>query len=253
MRHFPSRFRPSRSRRPAHPWLLPTLDSRFTQRPPVRHRLLPGRCSNRLQFQAGSPHEEWRAAACGPAWNLLGASVRGKLHAHQAQWRDDAFAWQQAGDWTCIAVADGAGSAPLSRVGSRAWRAASVCWPQPWPAGIPLARNRWRARLRTIFATCAACWSRRRPDQPLWRGRAASAMPLSCCSSTPRLAMRIVDQIGDGAWGCIPLTTRCIVLGQADHGVLPAETPAPDHSASRTIWRVEPPFPSSGACAASPS
>jgi serine/threonine protein phosphatase PrpC len=46
---------------------------------------------------------------------IVGASVRGKKHAHFGEWREDSF----AGRWAILTIADGAGSAPLSRVGSR--------------------------------------------------------------------------------------------------------------------------------------
>ena len=56
------------------------------------------------------------------AWQLAAASVRGKLHAHRALWREDSFAIGTAenasGSWSICIVSDGAGSAPLSRVGS---------------------------------------------------------------------------------------------------------------------------------------
>ncbi len=64
-------------------------------------------------------HQECRFARRSESWSLIGASIRGKLHAHHGVWRDDAFAWGTTQDWTCIAVADGAGSASLSRVGAR--------------------------------------------------------------------------------------------------------------------------------------
>lgn len=52
-------------------------------------------------------------------WRIAGASTRGKHHAHRGLWREDAFAFDTAGGWTIIAVSDGAGSVPLSRVGAR--------------------------------------------------------------------------------------------------------------------------------------
>lgn len=52
-------------------------------------------------------------------WFVLGASVRGKRHAHFGEWRDDSYAVSMSGSWTVLAVADGAGSAPLARIGSR--------------------------------------------------------------------------------------------------------------------------------------
>lgn len=63
-------------------------------------------------------HRVARNARSG-GWRISGASVRGKLHAHRALWREDAFAFGTTGGWTTIAVSDGAGSVPLSRVGAR--------------------------------------------------------------------------------------------------------------------------------------
>jgi len=51
-------------------------------------------------------------------WYICGASRRGKLHENEATFREDAFAVQYAGGWILVAVADGAGSHHLSRVGS---------------------------------------------------------------------------------------------------------------------------------------
>lgn len=56
-------------------------------------------------------------------WQLLGASCRGRSHAHGGTYREDAFSLttikQDTGAWWwAIAVADGAGSCKWSRVGS---------------------------------------------------------------------------------------------------------------------------------------
>lgn len=48
----------------------------------------------------------------------VGASLRGKYHAHNALYREDSFKFGHSNGWIIIAVADGAGSAKLSRVGS---------------------------------------------------------------------------------------------------------------------------------------
>lgn len=53
------------------------------------------------------------------SWHLVGASRRGKLHAHQARFRDDAFALAKTGQWQILVVADGGGSKLLARVGSK--------------------------------------------------------------------------------------------------------------------------------------
>lgn len=51
-------------------------------------------------------------------WYICGASRRGKLHENEGTFREDAFAVQYAAGWILVAVADGAGSHHLSRVGS---------------------------------------------------------------------------------------------------------------------------------------
>jgi serine/threonine protein phosphatase PrpC len=49
----------------------------------------------------------------------IGGSVRGKYHAHNALHRDDSFNFLISDQWSIIAVADGAGSCRLSRLGSK--------------------------------------------------------------------------------------------------------------------------------------
>lgn len=49
----------------------------------------------------------------------LGGSVRGKYHAHNALHRDDSFHFLISDQWSIIAVADGAGSCRLSRLGAK--------------------------------------------------------------------------------------------------------------------------------------
>jgi len=52
-------------------------------------------------------------------WRLIGASRRGLLHAHEGRYREDTFAIAVEAGWHLVAVADGAGSAKLSRVGAK--------------------------------------------------------------------------------------------------------------------------------------
>ena len=69
-----------------------------------------------------TPHQHSENQSSPDGWRVAAASVRGKLHAHRALWREDAFALgtaqNNAGSWSICIVSDGAGSAPLSRVGS---------------------------------------------------------------------------------------------------------------------------------------
>ena len=72
------------------------------------------------------PAEFLRSAAVEPGvldarndtWRMMGASVRGRSHAHRAEHRDDAMAQLVTDELVLLAVADGAGSSALSRVGA---------------------------------------------------------------------------------------------------------------------------------------
>lgn len=62
---------------------------------------------------------EPRTLSCtSDAWQVQGASVRGRSHAHRGEHRDDAIACDAHGDLVLLAVADGAGSSALSRIGA---------------------------------------------------------------------------------------------------------------------------------------
>ena len=50
---------------------------------------------------------------------LIGARVRGKMHKHQGTNCDDWFEFSTCGQWTVIAVSDGAGSKKFSRIGAK--------------------------------------------------------------------------------------------------------------------------------------
>ncbi|HOX53621.1 MAG TPA: protein phosphatase 2C domain-containing protein, partial [Fibrobacteria bacterium] len=55
----------------------------------------------------------------GPHATLIAARRRGRSHAHVGSCCDDDFHLASAGDWSIAVVADGAGSAKASRLGSR--------------------------------------------------------------------------------------------------------------------------------------
>jgi hypothetical protein len=59
-------------------------------------------------------------------WIAVGASRRGKLHEHEGTYRDDSFTIRTEGGWILVAVADGAGSHKLSRVGAKLATEAAV-------------------------------------------------------------------------------------------------------------------------------
>ncbi len=73
-----------------------------------------------------SPHFENKLLKGAGGWWMAGASRRGKMHEHEATYRDDSFEFGVANGWNLVAVGDGAGSARLSRLGSAAAVKAAV-------------------------------------------------------------------------------------------------------------------------------
>lgn len=62
----------------------------------------------------------WRDMVTSPSgWRIVGASRRGKSHAHDGKYREDAFNFTTTElGWHLVAIADGTGSCSLSRVGA---------------------------------------------------------------------------------------------------------------------------------------
>jgi hypothetical protein len=67
------------------------------------------------------PHTEYdyQSAKLSEGLKLIGARVRGKMHKHEGTNCDDWFEFSVNGQWTIIAVSDGAGSKKLSRIGAK--------------------------------------------------------------------------------------------------------------------------------------
>lgn len=65
------------------------------------------------------PHEVVDKKDRQAGWRLVGASRRGKMHAHRGIYREDAFSLGGVDDWLLMVVADGGGSCPLARVGAQ--------------------------------------------------------------------------------------------------------------------------------------
>lgn len=71
-----------------------------------------------VELRDRSPHTRPDNRQAGD-WYICGASRRGKLHQHEATFREDEFAIEYAASWILVAVADGSESHHLSRVGSK--------------------------------------------------------------------------------------------------------------------------------------
>ena len=181
-----------------------------------------------------TPHKASKNWSAPDGWQLGAASVRGKLHAHRALWREDAFALGDAGDWSIAIVSDGAGSAPLSRVGSR--------------VACDAALESLRASLGQMNALSDDAQTLAADDLPKLRnaliGAATDALaalnaeaqarnqPLAAFAATLLVLVRrawngkqlcAAIQIGDGAIA-LDCQSGLKMLGEADHGQHSSET-----------------------------
>jgi hypothetical protein len=69
-------------------------------------------------FVATAAHEPATLALAARDWLVRGATVRGRSHGHRGEYRDDALAGAAREGLVVLAVADGAGSSALSRIGA---------------------------------------------------------------------------------------------------------------------------------------
>jgi hypothetical protein len=179
------------------------------------------------------PHEEHHLEQRTDTWALIGASVRGKLHAHQGLWRDDAFAWGHTGEWTCLAAADGAGSAALARVGSRiacqesikALLASLADWkltPGDKPTQDDLKRLRAAIAAAVRRALTAIDHESLRRDCNIRDFNTTCLLLVHAPFGEQHLVAAL--QVGDGAIALYSGNGTFEVLGDADHGEFGSET-----------------------------
>ena len=185
-----------------------------------------------------TPHKIGEFGACPDGWKVAAGSVRGKLHAHRALWREDSFALAdvetESGVWSLIAVSDGAGSAPLSRVGSRIACEAAL---ESLKVGLGeittlsddqetlLARD--LPVLREILVKCGAAALQAIRAESQKRDK-----PLSAFAATLLVLARrewngsqlcAALQVGDGAIALLD-ADGVTILGEAEHGQHSSET-----------------------------
>ncbi len=192
-----------------------------------------------LDQSDATPHEISDQRALEGPWKLAAASVRGKLHAHRGGWREDAFAHDLApaadGTYAIVVVSDGAGSAPLSRVGSNllcretlAHLRDALTQSAPLSTDAQELRERDLPLLRVVLVEAA-----RHALQKLNEEAAKRARPLSDFASTLLILVRrewngqqlcAALQAGDGAIALWNDDNTLTLLGMADHGENSGET-----------------------------
>jgi serine/threonine protein phosphatase PrpC len=168
-------------------------------------------------------------------WNLMYASVRGKLHAHRGLWRDDALTYGWTDDWTVIALSDGAGASRLSRVGARIACDEGIKALKELLNGFRLAPGDRDTpdesdlyRLRAFLEVAAL----RAKAAIMSEARLRQCLPsdmdttLLLTLHTPFKDVGLVGaiQVGDGAIGILTDGETCTLMGVADHGEYSSET-----------------------------
>jgi hypothetical protein len=171
-------------------------------------------------------------------WHASAASTRGKLHAHRALWREDSFTISQSesasGTWAILAVADGAGSATLSRVGSRlACESAvrlleealreQVLDPKPdamQSRDLPLVRDKLVAAASCALQVLGEEAQRR--QRPLSEFATTLLLLVRCAWGEQQVCGGL--QVGDGVIALLNGDGMLRLLGEADHGEHSSET-----------------------------
>ena len=180
------------------------------------------------------PHEASGNLIAPDGWQLAAASVRGKLHAHRALWREDAFALgcaeNAAGSWSISIVSDGAGSAPLARVGSNVACQIALGDLMGTLGDIETLNDDINADLPRIKAALvgaakAALQALRdeadKREQPL--GAFAATLLILVRRAVGEKQLCAALQVGDGAIA-LDCADGLKLLGAADHGQHSSET-----------------------------
>jgi hypothetical protein len=170
------------------------------------------------------------------SWAFVAASVRGKLHAHRAMWREDSFAFDWVGPWSIMVVADGAGSAGLSRIGSSKACEHSVSSLKTMLDGFEFEQINEKqptvADLKRLKAFLVLAVSDAR--DALLREAHARECELKDLSTTLLLVVHSKwrehhfissIQVGDGAMAIYRgEKDGCQIIGEADHGEFSSQT-----------------------------
>lgn len=199
-----------------------------------------------------------------PGFTAFGGRVRGKKHKHEGTHCDDWFEVKSIGEWTLIAVSDGAGSKKFSRVGAKAACEAAIqsmtdtlvihhfadrTTLADWQTAIQPDANNVLAAAdveavpaavrkavtdahRAVMKAASARYGQ--PEYEKILGRPIDPNDLSCTLLLAAHRIVMIDgrplsfiaacQVGDGMIGAVRPKGGCLLLGVADSGGYSGET-----------------------------
>lgn len=157
----------------------------------------------------------------------IGASKRGRAHAHDAKYREDAFRLDAAGQWMLLAVADGQGSKSLSRVGANIVVNAAVDFLKSelmqgdflvdLPSYLECALT--GAMIHALAELHYEAAKRRRNVMDL-----ATTLLLTAVDMVPDNSIIGVAQVGDGGIAAKKSDGSLHILGKPDRGMYAGQT-----------------------------
>jgi len=152
---------------------------------------------------------------------LVGASRRGRSHAHDGKYREDSFAFDVQDTWIFIAVADGTGSKPLARVGAKTaansalgylkTRLMSLHTNDQAPSTLRGALAGAMVHALAEISDEAACRQKEANDF-------ATTLLLVAYGGCDEKRWLGIAQVGDGGIAIQKQNGECIQVGSADHG-----------------------------------
>lgn len=167
---------------------------------------------------------------------IVGASKRGRSHAHAGGFREDHLGARVVGPWHLLGVADGAGSAALSRLGSRIAIETGL---DALEASLPDGDDIAPALLDAARAAAQALDDRAAADG-IDRRALSTTLILAAVRRVDAGILTAVFGIGDGGAGIVDVATGTLAtLTTPDGGEYAGQTRFLDTSVSESRVRLD--------------
>lgn len=172
-----------------------------------------------LSDPVDSTDKSLKQGNCGEV--LIGASRRGRSHAHDGKYREDSFAVDACDSWALIAVADGTGSKPFARVGSKIATNSALSYLRTRLINLH-SNDQVPSTLRGALAGAMVHALAQISDEAACRQKEANDFATTLllvvyggCDEKRWLG---ITQVGDGGIAIQKQNGECIQIGHGDHG-----------------------------------